>query len=272
MSNLILSYLRRSPVDYGKHFLARRVTVPDKTIVYRSRSGINWELDLSEYQMRQIYLYDIYERNTIRHLFNLCKPDMTFIDVGANIGFYSLTMAQFLKKGEVHSFEPNPYIHKLFQKNLALNSFSNIVANPVGLSDKNETLTIHFSKSNLGASSVYNTSSDMHEQIRLVAFDDYCKEKNIQKIDLLKVDIEGGELNFLKGATGMIRKCEKLILVMEIMEEHCIKAGYSAAELFEYVTSLGFKAYLPRPYPFSLKRALVIPEGFNDNIIFLKGY
>lgn len=273
MNNLLLTYLRKFPIEYGKHWLADKVNLPHKIVEYTSTHNITWSLDLDEYQMRQIYLYDIYEKNTIRHLLKLCKPNFTFIDVGTNIGFYSITMAKFLSQGQVHSFEPNPYIFKLFQNNLALNNLPNIKANPFGLSDKSETLTIRFSKSNLGTSSVYKTNSDFSETIQLRPFDEYCNENNIQNIDVIKVDIEGGELSFLKGATKTINRMPKLILVMEIIEEHCKKAGYSPNELLDYVTkTLGFTAYLPKPYPFPLKKVDTILSGYNDNIIFLKGY
>ncbi|MBK8928077.1 MAG: hypothetical protein IPM74_19825, partial [Crocinitomicaceae bacterium] len=64
-------------------------------ITYKNSHGITFDLDLKEYQMKQIYLYDIYEKNTVRHIFKLIqklkKRDLVVFDVGANIGFYSST-------------------------------------------------------------------------------------------------------------------------------------------------------------------------------------
>lgn len=86
----------------------------------------------------------------------------------------------------------------------------------------------------------------------------------------MKVDIEGAELDFLKGATGIINKSKNLIIIMEIVEENCIAAGYTGEELYKYVVDLGFAAYLPKPWPFGMKKIERLPEHYHDNIIFMK--
>lgn len=112
----------------------------------------------------------------------------------------------------------------------------------------------------------------MSEVIHLVRMDDYCTRKGIDKVNFIKVDIEGGEFGFLKGAEYVIRNNRKLILVVEMMEENFKEAGYSSKEIFEYLKGLGFTAYLPKSFPFGLKKIESISADYSDNIIFLRGY
>jgi hypothetical protein len=108
--------------------------------------------------------------------------------------------------------------------------------------------------------------------IHLLTLDQYCNNNNINKVDVIKVDIEGGEFAFLKGAENIIRDNHKLILVVEMMEENFVAAGYSVKDIFSYLMSKGFKAYLPKSFPFGLKEITSISADYSDNVIFLRGY
>jgi FkbM family methyltransferase len=264
--NLILRYLRYFPIDYGKNILKRFVKIPLGEMEYTNKYGSKFHLDLKEYQMRQIYLYDLYEKNTFNHLKKLVKRDHVFVDVGANAGFYSVTVAPFVK--EVHSFEPNAVVFERLKRNIELNKLTNIISNQFGLSDKKETLELHYNDDNIGAGSVYGTGG-INTQIELKTFDEYYIQ-HLSKIDIIKVDIEGGEKFFLEGATEAINRNKKLVMIVEMMNDHFLKAGYTSTELFKHIRNLGFDAYLPSP--FRLKKILEIPKDYMDNIIFLRGY
>ena len=79
MRKLILSYLRRFPLDHGKHILAKTIDLSKEgnEVIYTNKYGVTFHLDLEEYQMRQIFLYDLYERNSVRHLLRLLKKHFT---------------------------------------------------------------------------------------------------------------------------------------------------------------------------------------------------
>ncbi|MBK9590972.1 MAG: FkbM family methyltransferase [Crocinitomicaceae bacterium] len=147
--------------------------------------------------MKQIFLFDIYEKNTIRHLLaqieKISKRDLTIFDVGANIGFYTLTLAKALEKTktQIYSFEPNPFTYSVFTKNIALNNFNNVLPNRLGLSDKVESLTLTFNHNNLGAANVFSGTGNKTEQIELTTLDLYCEQHKIDKIDLIKAILKG---------------------------------------------------------------------------------
>jgi FkbM family methyltransferase len=274
LNNLLLAYMRHFPIDYGKSFFRRFIKVPDGNIIYKTRYNAKFRLYLDEYQMKEIYCYNLYEKNTITNLVKLLKPNFTFIDVGANAGFYSVIVSKHLHAGKVYSFEPSSFIIERLKENVALNNCSNIIINQLGLSDKEEVLNLSFTGNNTGGATVYKKagSTEYSEKINLIPFDDYYSLNRIGKIDVIKVDIEGGELGFLKGAEKAIAENFRLIVVLEMMDEHFRAAGYSAGHLFDYMRNLGFTAYLPKPFPFGMVKVKGMPKNHFDNIIFLRGY
>ncbi|MBL4652633.1 MAG: FkbM family methyltransferase [Flavobacteriales bacterium] len=227
--------------------------------------------------MKQIFFYDFYEKNTIRHLLSLLsktknKP-LTCVDVGTNIGFYTFTIDKALEGVEhhIHCFEPNPSTFETLTKNLTSNPSNQITLNPFGLSDKEGTFTLTYNLQNTGTASIYkNSKSGNKVEIKVKTLDQYCEEKNIKNVDLIKVDIEGAEFDFLKGAKKIIDNSNELIIIMEIVEDNCIAAGYTAKEIYQYVINLGFKAYLPKSWPFGLRRVDELPDNYHDNIVFIK--
>lgn len=282
MNKLLLLYLRRFPIDYGKKIFSKYVNLPPEKewIKYKNSMNIVFNLNLSEYQMKQIYLFDQYEKNTVYQLKKLLKlinqkTEINFIDVGANIGFYSLTLGSIFDKENfaIHAFEPNPYTFKLLEENVNQNNIKNITLNQFGLSSEESNFDLTYNEGNLGTANIYSKESNKNTKsanIKCVKFDDYCKENNISSVDIIKVDIEGAELDFLKGAVNIISKSKKCVLIAEIVEENCQRAGYSAKDLYEFIIQLGFEAFLPKPFPFSLKKVTSMPEYYHDNIIFIK--
>ena len=271
MQNLILSYMRNFPMDYGKGYLRKFIKLPaDKESLVRLTNsyGITYKLSLKDHVMREVYINGVYEKNTIRQLRKLISPSMTFFDIGANIGTYSLTMAKFLPQGKVYSFEPNPRTRKFFQQNITLNGFKNIEVIPVGLSDKEEVATL-YTPSLTQASLNKHQSSAEQETIQLTTLDRFCDERKIEQIDILKIDVEGHEVKCLMGALNVIKRSKKLIMILEI-DDNCLAAGHTKQSLFDMVINMGFRAYLPKGYPFPLKGITAINEKYSDNIIFIK--
>ena len=271
LNDLLLYYLRNFGIDYGKHLVEKRVKLPDnrKGIEFESPNGIKYVLDLTDHVMRQIYLKGVYERNTMRHLLKLAKPNMTFMDVGANIGAYTLTMAKHLTKGNVISFEPNPRTIKYLQRNIDLNGLKNIRIVDIGLSDKEEEVILYTS-SLTTASINKGKNTGETEKIKLTTLDLFCRENKIEQIDLIKIDIEGHEAKCLKGAEEIIDKSKQMVLIMEI-DDNCKAVGLEKNELFHSITDRGFKGFKPRGYPFAMEEIKDLSEDYVDNIIFVKG-
>ena len=270
MKRALLSYLRKFPIDFGKGFLEKKINLPitKEDFEYQSSNGLKYYLNLKDHVMRQIYLRDVYEKNTIRHIAKYVKPNMVFVDVGANIGAYTLNIGKLLTEGEVFSFEPNPRANRYLRKNIELNELSNIHILEKGLSDKEETVVL-YTPSLTTASINKNSTSKETEIIELTTLDEFFVESRLKTIDVIKIDTEGHEMKCLKGAKETFKKNKKMMLVVEI-DDNCLSAGYSKEELFGYITDMGFKAFSPKGYPFGKKEINFLPKGYADNVLFMK--
>jgi FkbM family methyltransferase len=269
MDRLTLTYLRHFPIPYGKSSLSKRVVLPEEKLVYKNALGTLFMLDTKDYVMKQIYLFDIYEKNTVRHILKFLKPTDLFVDIGANIGAYSIIMATRLPQGRVISFEPNKRAASFLEQNIELNGLQNMTIEPFGLSDKKETAIMYSYTAGMTTAS-FNKGFDspLKEEIPLITLDEYCDQNRIKEIDIMKIDVEGHEPKVLEGAKDVIRRSKRLKLIMEI-DQNTDKFG-GRLELFNSVISLGFKAYLPKAYPFGMKEVKTISEQYTDNVIFSK--
>ena len=279
MSSLILDYLRHFPLSLFKNKLTKFVDLSkyERFLKYKNKQGVTYNLDLKEYQMKQIFFYDFYEKNTVRHLLKLLrkikKRPIICVDAGTNIGFYTLTIDKALEHQdhEIHCFEPNPSTFEILTKNVQTNPSEHIMLNQFGLSDKEGSFTLSYNLENTGTASIYKKGkSEKTVEIKVKTLDQYCEDKHITKIDLIKVDVEGAEFDFLRGASKIIDNSKELIIIMEIVEDNCIRAGYTGKEIHQYIIERGFKAYLPKSWPFSLKPIDELPNNYHDNIIFIR--
>ena len=125
----------------------------------------------------------------------------------------------------IHSFEPAAQTFSTLQKNLASslgNYQGQVKLNNLGLSDKTTDATLHYDRLNSGIASLYDRQLDhlgvdysMSETVKLSTLDEYCKRNGISSIDWLKMDVEGNELNVLKGAEEMLSRHGIRALQME---------------------------------------------------------
>lgn len=269
-NQLKLWYLRNFPFDQGKGLISSGTHLPkDKGLFqFTGNDGVRYMLDMSDHVMRQTYMMGMYERNTIRQLQRLSEKDMIFVDVGCNIGAFSLNMAGYVSK--VISFEPNPRTLVYLRRNVELNGFKNIEVVPKGLSDVPGEAELFIQS--LGSSSFHKHKQiGDSERVQLTTLDEYLASKGDSRVDILKVDVEGHEMACLKGAEKTIDQQDKMVIVLE-MDANTFKAGYSKEDYLDFMERKGFKPYAPRAFPFSLKRMTDIPDDYGDNVVFLKGY
>jgi FkbM family methyltransferase len=141
------------------------------------------------------------------------KKDNVVFDVGANIGKYTSTVHGHLgsKITAIHAFEPSRRTYSQFLENTK--SISNLHANQLALSSQNGSLTLYSDMDSSGLASVYdrdlsfiNKSLHQTENITTQKLDSYCEEHTIHVIDFLKMDVEGHELDVLKGSERMIKE------------------------------------------------------------------
>ena len=148
----------------------------------------------------------VYEPAETSLFLKLLYPEMTFVDVGANIGWYTLLAASKVKsKGQVIAFEPEPSNYALLSQSVALNKFYNVVLMRKCAFNKKGTSYLWIASKNLGAHSlIEKNNQDEQIEVETVRLDDALAEIGHQKIDILKIDVEGAEPEVLEGVEQTI--------------------------------------------------------------------
>jgi FkbM family methyltransferase len=241
-SRLAARLLRRSPYFRGKarleEWLLRRSGVERARIF-----GYEMSLDLSDVIQRDIYA-GMYEPFETRWLKSAIGPGMTVVDVGANAGYYTWLAAHLVgSTRRVVAFEPGPYAFECLQRVIQENGVRNVICNQIALSESPGTRTLYIPRPSEGN---YNPSLSPYlpdmSAIEIVAdrLDDVLDRLQIGRVDLMKVDVEGHELEVFRGAARSIRQNRIASVLCEFNEGYQEEAGSSCTELEQWLTAQGF--------------------------------
>ncbi|MBI3273482.1 MAG: FkbM family methyltransferase [Planctomycetes bacterium] len=273
---LLLAYLRRAPWSLAKAAAEARIRLPGTPgrVAFENADGIKFHLDLQERQQREIYLYGYYEANTVRWVRHLLKPRSTFVDGGANLGQYSLLAARLGRDVDVHAFEPLSSTRALLEEHVRLNA-ARVRVVELALLDCAGEMEILFSTdvTNIGRPSLFHRrpETDRAERIRTIALDEYAERAKLGRVDFLKLDIEGAELPALRGARGLLRAADQMVIVVECNDVTFRSAGYEPEDLFAFLREEGFACWLPRAWPIPMTRVDTRRYRGYDNLFFVKG-
>lgn len=210
---------------------------PKPTIRRIEKAGLVFNLDISNYNDWRVY-YGIFD-NSSAHLFSLVQPHYTILDIGANLGYYTLNFAKKASQGSVLAFEPHPKNLKKLKQNIELNSWSNILVFDIALGDVAQKAGLEIGEpNNLGTSRI---QKDMvNKNISIISLDEFLDKKDIlDRVDLIKMDIEGFEMKAIIGAKETILKYQP-ILFIELCDKHLRHFGSSATVLLAYLSKLGY--------------------------------
>lgn len=171
---------------------------------------------------RQLIFSKEYEPVATNVLKKFVQPGMRVVDVGANIGYYTLLLSKLVKEnGTVWSFEPEAKNFDNLTTNIRLNRLTNVISVPKAVGSKNEIRDFFISSEESGEHSiVLKRHCKKVVRIRVVSLDSVI----VDKIDVLKTDTEGNDCEVLLGAKELIRKYRPL-LITEFWPDGLIKAG-----------------------------------------------
>jgi len=174
------------------------------------------------------------------------KPGMTVLDIGANVGYYTLIAAGMVgDSGKVVAFEPEPGNFKLLSKSVRKNKFKNIILCGKGLSNESGTGHLYLCEDNLGDHRAFDSGDDRRRiDIELVTVDEHLERLGIdRKVDLIKMDIQGFEYLALQGMRQVIQASAPLHLMIEFWPSGLKKAGADPEHLFQLLIESGFNVY-----------------------------
>jgi FkbM family methyltransferase len=210
--------LRAVPNGFGRVRLANyiyRRNFEHRSELLRNTSlgdGSCFFLDLAEWPQAQAFLLREYDPDTVRFVIAHLPRDGVFVDAGAHVGLISLQVLQRRGSASIHAFEPHPKRGEQFARNIGLNSCDGQVHfNPVGLSDINGEVEFDFRR---------HAITDSATTIRVIRLDDYLDEHVIERVDVIKLDIEGHELQALRGAERALADKRIRAVTLEAMEDH----------------------------------------------------
>jgi len=253
----------------------RRWDLAPTKIVRGKLHGYQMELDLRDWSERLTYfLGRYYELGVQRVLTALLRPGDRFVDIGTNIGMISLLGARLVsEEGRVDSFEPNPEALQVLKKNIDLNSIEHIVVHPVGLADKNGRMTLRLSSRHSGTATlgpVPDSETVKSFEVEVRVADDILLAESA-RIRLIKIDVEGFELNVIRGLKKTLER-DRPFLVTEFVAEQFEDSEGSFGELLDLLEPIGF-----RPYGIATKRSFLryalcvveiarghVPEDFSE--------
>ena len=164
-------------------------------------------------------------------------------DVGANIGTLTTWFANSFPTGKIHSFEPQRAVFQMLCGNVAINNLYNVYTYNCGLGAQNETKTFeepnYFSKDDFGTFSlvenIVKQTTGESFTVDIYTLDSFCAKHNIPKVDLIKVDVEGMDLQVLMGAAHMLETCHPALFV-----EHCDNRRSIIGPIQEFLDQFGY--------------------------------
>ncbi len=196
--------------------LSRRA--PDRSEPYPTDGGVIY-LNVAESHMMAMRALGLYELEKRRFLKSILRPGAVFVDAGANKGDFSLLAAAATEdKGRVIAVEPEPRNLSDLRRTLALNRYSNVEIVEAALSDKDSSATLY-----LGDKSGFHTLKPGQPErragelrVRTRRLDSVAVELGVERIDALKIDVEGGEVELLRGARSALASNPGIVLLIDL--------------------------------------------------------
>jgi FkbM family methyltransferase len=214
---------------------------PKEKIVLVSNEGNIFYIDTSDLGFGRFFLLsEKYEPFTTQIFKKELKEKMVFVDIGAHWGHYTLIGAKLVgKEGKVFAFEPHPDNYSLLCKNIKANNLSNVLPIQKAIADKSGKTKLFYDNFDSVTPTLYHSGKNQFLEVEAISLDDFFKDKEI-RIDVVKMDIEGGEPNALEGMKEILKKNKKIKIFTEFNPKLLMMAGFSPKYFFKKFLELGF--------------------------------
>lgn len=222
------------------------------------RHGAWFELDPDEHIDGLIYYHGIYEPWNSRFLSAVVRPGWTALDIGANIGWFTVLLGQLTAPGgAVYAFELCAEEFRKLGRNIELNRFTHVHAVLAAVADRPGAVRVTAHRS-AGMTAIAQSAAEAAGAVPCVTVDGFVAERGLARVDVIKVDIEGAESQFLAGAQATLARWRPAVLI-ELNAEAAARFGSSCAAVADGLRQLGYRLY--RPLPTGLEPATRLPAG-----------
>lgn len=214
----------------------------------RIEHGIRMRLHFDSELAHRIYCDD-FERLERRFVSAFLRADDVFVDVGANIGLFSLIAANRVGHfGTVYAFEPCRKTFHRLRENMKLNNFRNIQCFELGLSDESGEFPFYTSEDGFDAwNSITHPiegKSFTREFIQCLTWDRFARlHQLVGRVAMMKIDVEGWESRVLEGARESFSREDAPLLQVEFTDKASTSAGSSCKRLYQLLENLGYRMF-----------------------------
>ncbi|MBP7921986.1 MAG: FkbM family methyltransferase [Saprospiraceae bacterium] len=218
-------------------------TAPDQWKLIKNYDGnLSMYVNPNEHIGRRIYFDGYYEGSEWRVLKKLITPSMCIIDIGANIGSWSLLFSKLAQEGTVYAIEPSTWF-ELLEKNIAINSFKNIKTFQCAFGNVAQEAWIEEpppgNDKNYGMSRIALDKKSSARSVSIYRLDEFVEKQTIKKIDWIKIDTEGMELEILKGGVDVLKQYQPNVMFeMNPVTLHHYEA--TSEQLVLFLQNLGY--------------------------------
>lgn len=223
------------------------------------RGGFLFDLDLTDFVDQYVYL-GAYEKQDYDELTRIMPVGGVFFDVGAHIGIYTLAMARAAgPTGSVQSFEPNPPTFERLRHHVLQNELTNVCLNQTAVGSAEGCATLNAPmKENSAAASLLGTNMPARfearpTEVQVTSLDAYCRRHTFDRVDVIKIDCQGYELQVLEGASNVLQTFRPRLL-LEYDVDWLLAAGWSGRQLCSMLKAAGYvslRMYRGRLVPFT---------------------
>jgi FkbM family methyltransferase len=226
-----------SPVIGALGKLMARAWRPSQPI--RLRVNGHWMYAQSADRVLALWLWKagVLEHSELSLLRRIVRPHATVIDVGANLGFYTLELARLVGAGGVvHAFEPEPANYRLLSQAIGANGYDNVVAHEVAVSDRSGSTELFLSEIHQGDHRILpGPDHRRHLTVRMTSVDEFLPPP--VRVDVIKIDVQGAEGRVLRGMEGTIRVNPSIVVLVEFSPRLMRAAGEVPAHFVSHLHS-----------------------------------
>jgi len=197
-----------------------------------------------EFIGRYLYVYGEYEGHIAELFRQVLHEGDVVLDIGANLGVFTVLSARLCgSRGEVHAFEASPAMKDILERNVALNSATNVTIYPFAAGERETTLPFYLAnEKNAGLGSLRNPGDSASGVIQVSVRPIDSLMSRFGTVKLIKIDVEGAEPLVLKGARGLIER-DRPFLILELSESFSTQLSCSVAAAVESLQQMEYELY-----------------------------
>ncbi|MFC9879233.1 FkbM family methyltransferase [Streptomyces libani] len=283
LATLGRGYMRDAPGSLGKAALATRYLNPwlrdhPRQRLVRTRFGAAMAVDTQDLIQRFVYLFGLWEPHMTHWLQRRLRPGDTYIDVGANVGYFSLLASQLVgEEGRVVAIEASPTFHARVLQHAEINGCSNLRTVNAAVADERKTVTLILASSNnMGAASIvpYGGPAESTLDVEAYPLPQVLDADDIAGARVIKIDVEGAEGAVIRGLAPVLDKLRPdAEITVEVTPERMEALGESPGELLTTMREHGFhvyrlpNSYAPGSYPAALRGPAAVPVRWRHPVV-----